>query len=596
MLTSDSRFRLASGSGSSHWLLACWLFCALLFVSCGQDSDADGNAQNGAAKAGSGERYNVVLISLDSVRQDRLGAYGHVPQYAPTVEVTPNIDLLASEGVVFDQAWATSSWTLPSHMSAMTGLTDGAHGVVHDYIKVDPKRTTLAEQFQANGYQTAGFYSGPYLDPKYGFGKGFDFYASGMMSESEVARELQKFSDEKASRGEDPTITEMERISIRDRLSHEDITSPRINEHGLDFLDMASEDPFFLFLHYFDAHYDHIPEKMEPGLGKKFDPNYSGNFSPDRWYFNPAVRVQNPKTRQYQRVINERDLGHIMAWYDAEIHWVDRHIGQVVKRLKELGIYENTIIAIIADHGDEFFEHNNIGHRTTLWTEVCKIPLILRIPGNAAPGKRVNNVMRLYDLAPSLVDLAGLPAMADVQGISVRELIENDNAAPRGMVSNLSQLGQAGPQRWSAQAREMWRDQRFTIQRVMQTPQPFADGSTQAPRFRQGAGFPKHGGGQTHYMFFDRQSDPMERKALPLTHPEFAGALDRYVVEYRRLQQIQNGLSQSHSSERWPPAMSAEEIQTLKALGYTEAAEVGSASSFRIPPFAAFPIPLKSGY
>jgi arylsulfatase A-like enzyme len=595
MLTSNSRFRLVANAGRSHWLLAYCLLCALAVASCGQNADDKGDLQNGAGKSGSGERYNVVLISLDSVRQDRLGAYGHVPQYAPSVEVTPNMDQLAGEGVVFDQAWSTSSWTLPSHMSAMTGLTDGAHGVVHDYIKVDPKRTTLAEQFKANGYQTAGFYSGPYLDPKYGFGKGFDFYASGMMSESDVAREMQKFSEAKAARGEDPVISEMERMSIRDQLSHEDITSPRINEHGLDFLDMASEEPFFLFLHYFDAHYDHNPEKMEAGLGKKFDPSYSGNFSPDRWYFNPAVRVLNPQTRQYDRVINERDLGHIMAWYDAEIHWVDRHIGQVVKRLKDLGIYENTIIAIMADHGDEFFEHNNIGHRTTLWTEVCKVPMILRVPGNAAPGKRVKNVMRLYDLAPSLVDLAGLPAMPDVQGQSVRELMERDNAAPRGMVSNLSQIGQAGPGRWRAQATETWRDQRFTIQRRL-AAQPFADGSTQLPGFRQGAAFPKHGGGQTHYMFFDRQTDPMERKALPLTHPEFAGALDRYVVEYRRLQQIQNALMQSHPSERWPPAMSAAEIQTLNALGYTEAADMGSAVSFRLPAFGTFPAPLKSGY
>lgn len=604
MLNFASRSRVAGfvaaacARRTSAWLHSCALLGAIVLASCGQSSDDEVSGTNGgnrAAAGGSGERYNVVLISLDSVRQDRLGIYGHVPQYAPDVEITPNIDQLAAEGVVFDECWATSSWTLPSHMAAMTGLSDGAHGVVHDYIKLDPKRDTLAAQFKANGYQTGGFFSGPYLDPKYGFGKGFDYYASGMMSEEDIAREMQKMSDEKAALGQDPKLTEAEIQMLRDRLSHEDITSPRINELGMDFLDMVDEDPFFLFLHYFDAHYDHIPEKMEPGLGHKFDPNYSGNFSPDRWYFNPAVRELNPQGTRYERRISERDLGHIMAWYDAEIHWVDRHVGRVIKQLKKMGVYENTIIAIMSDHGDEFFEHGNIGHRTTLWTEVCKIPLVLRIPGNAAPGKRINNVMRLYDLAPSLVDLAGLPAMTSVQGESVRELISNDNSAQRGVVSQLSRLMSGGRNMWRVQTTELWRDQRFTIQRGLST-NPFAEGSTHAPVFKQGPAFPKHGGGKTHYVFFDRLSDPGERKPLPLTHPEFAPALDRYVAEARRLQQIQLGLMTSHPSERWPQALSEEEIQTLKQLGYTDAAEMGSSARLRPPPFAPYPIPLKSGY
>lgn len=573
--------------------MAAILLSMVMLPSCGSDEEETNSG--GSAGGGSGERYNVVLISLDSVRQDRLGVYGHVPQYAPNVEVTPVIDQLASEGVVFDEAWATSSWTLPSHMSALTGLSDGAHGVVHDFIKLDPLRETLASRFKSAGYQTAGFYSGPYLDPKYGFGKGFDFYASGMMSQDDIANEMRKMSDEKAARGEDPALTKMERTMLRDRLSHEDITSPRINELGMDFLDMTGEDPFFLFLHYFDAHYDHIPEKMEPGLGKKFDPNYSGNFSPDRWYFNPAVREINQQTRQIKRNISERDLGHIMAWYDAEIHWVDRHIGKVVQRLKEMGVYDNTIIAIMADHGDEFFEHGNIGHRSTLWPEVCKIPLVIRVPGNAAPGKRVNNVMRLYDLAPSLIDLAGLPAMVDVEGVSVRELIDNDNAEPRGMISNLSQIAQAGRQKWMAQTTQMWRDPRFSIHRRL-AAKPFTDGTDQRPMFGHVSTFPKPGGGNTYYQFFDRQNDPGEHKPLPLSHPEFAPTLERFVTEARRLQQIQNGLTQSHSKDRWPPELSQEDIKMLNDLGYTDAAQMGSASSFRLPAFAPYPVPLKSGY
>jgi len=564
----------------------------VLMTSCGEPESGSGQQSSSA----SGKRHNVVFISLDSVRQDRLGIYGHKPEYAPNVAVTPNIDRLATEGVVFDECWATSSWTLPSHMAAMTGLSDAAHGVVHDHIKLDPKRGTLAQHFQNAGYATAGFFSGPYLDAKYGFGKGFDYYASGMISEAELAGVLSKASQEKAAQGGSPTLSEMEMIAIRDRVSHEDITSPRINELGMEFLDMHGEQPFFLFLHYFDAHYDHIPEKMEPGLGKKFDPNYSGNFSPDRWYFNPEVREVDAQNNRNARKINERDLGHIQAYYDAEIHWVDRHVGQVVKRLKELGVYENTIIAIVADHGDEFFEHGSIGHRGSLWTEVCKIPLILKLPNSPAPGKRVAQVVRMYDIAPSLADFAGLTAMPDVQGTSIRSLLNSSTAASRDMISNLSSVMPASPGQWYGRTQEAWRDERYTILRMLQC-KPFADRTDKFPTFSQVVAFRKVGGqGGSPFMFFDRQTDPMERTPLPLTHPAFDTALNRFVKESRRLQQSQAALSQSHPSERWAQAKTEEEIRTLIAMGYMEESEAKNQAKVHLPAFAPYPVPLKTGF
>ena len=122
-------------------------------------------------------KFNVVLISIDSLRADRTGPYGHRPEFAPALDVTPNLDRLAQSGTVFEDAWSSSSWTLASHMALMTGLTDRGHEVEFDDFALDPLRATLAEQFRAAGYATGGYFSGSFLEPQYGFGRGFQHRA-----------------------------------------------------------------------------------------------------------------------------------------------------------------------------------------------------------------------------------------------------------------------------------------------------------------------------------------------------------------------------------------------------------------------------------
>jgi len=536
---------------------------------------------------------NVVLISMDSVRQDHVGAYGHRPEFAPDIQVTPHLDALAQEGVVFDEAWATTSWTLPSHMTILTGLSDATHGVVHDFVRLDPLRHTLAEQFSAAGYATAGFYSGPYLDQKYGFEKGFDYYASGMMPDGEREAWMQARSLElaaaKRANGQPDAITPADISGLRDRLSHEDITSPRINEQGLTFLDTHGDEPFFLFLHYFDAHYDHIPDKAEPGLGERFDPSYAGNFPPDRWYFNPAVRTIDQRTGRPTQQIGDRDLRHIMAMYDAEIHWVDRHIGEIVQKLKDLGVYDNTIIAVISDHGDEFFEHGNIGHRTTLFAEVLKIPFILRVPDEARAGARVEELVRTYDLAPSLLDYAGLGEMPEAEGQSVRSFVDalDSDAAQLAALGHLTQLGRVNGNMWRAQTQEVWRDDRFTLLRIMGTPAPFAEGSTEPVTFRQSA-LPNG----MSYMFFDRENDPFERQPLTRSHPEYKAAIQRFMTTVRAQRAHRGSLPQSAWESRYPQPMTQEELTTLIALGYLPAnTKIEDAQTTRVAPFGLYPVP-----
>src|SRR5436190_2588055 len=129
-----------------------------------------------AGRAAAADRYNVLLVSLDSVRQDFVGCYGHRPRRAPDVPVTPEIDRLAALGVRMADAYASSSWTLPSHVSLLTGEPEVVHGVDTDQQSLDASVPTLAELLKRHGYRTAGVFSGPYLEPHWGFGRGFDRY------------------------------------------------------------------------------------------------------------------------------------------------------------------------------------------------------------------------------------------------------------------------------------------------------------------------------------------------------------------------------------------------------------------------------------
>jgi arylsulfatase A-like enzyme len=219
--------------------------------------------------------------------------------------------------------------------------------------------------------------------------------------------------------------------------------------------------------------------------------------------------------------------------------------------------------------------------------------MILRLPESPVPGKRVAEVVRLYDVAPTLLDFAGLPKMKEAQGLSVRPYVQGNSTSPRGAISQLSQVQQfnnMGRMQWRAQTQEVWRDQRFSIFRTL-TCNPFDDGSSQFPVFRQASG-----PGRPVYLFFDRQKDPWERNNLPLTHPDFSRALSRYIADSRNAQKSQSALPASPASARYPQVMTEIEVQALAALGYTDAAKSGSSAAFRIPAFAPYPPPRKIGF
>ncbi len=126
----------------------------------------------------------------------------------------------------------------------------------------------------------------------------------------------------------------------------------------------------------------------------------------------------------------EEDLEEIVALYDGEIAFTDRHVGMVLDKLKELDLYDRTLIVVTGDHGDEFFEHGNKGHRTTLYEEVIRVPLVIRRPGGVTGGRTIAPVVGIVDIAPTILDLLGLEGREKISGVSLRPLLAGEEPGP----------------------------------------------------------------------------------------------------------------------------------------------------------------------
>lgn len=348
-------------------------------------------------------RPNLVLVSIDSLRHDHLHAYGY-PR-----ETSPTLDRLAREGVRFESAVTTTSWTLPAHAAMFTGLYDSSHGLVDNGQRLAAGLTTLAERLAQVGYHTAGFFGGPYLHPSFGLGDGFEVWQSCMTA---VPVDL-------------PDAALREESRAPKARSHGDVTGPRTLEAVTRWAEeRPKERPFFLFLHLWDVHYDFIPP---PPYDRLFDPDYEGSITGVDFMGNPAVSA----------AMKPRDREHLIALYDGEIRFTDEILGEILGVLRERGLLEDALVAVTADHGEEFFEHGGKGHQKTLFDEVVRVPLILHWPGRLPAGRVVTDQVRTIDLAPSLLAAAGVPVPSAMQGRDLLPLARGESLPPRAALLEL---------------------------------------------------------------------------------------------------------------------------------------------------------------
>jgi arylsulfatase A-like enzyme len=315
---------------------------------------------------------NVILISIDTLRADHLGCYGYA---RPT---SPALDRFANGGWRFTDASAPSPWTRPSHASLLTGLYPSRHGVRAPTHALSDRVATLAEWFAAAGYATKAIVNSEHLGERFGLQRGFaDFdYVSEWSRWPPWRRHIVDSAD---------VITDR---ALRD-------------------LAAIEGQPLFLFLHYYDVHSDYDPS---PHYRSLFAGPYAGSLD--------GGTTQLLEIQRSRRALSEEDRDHLVDLYDAEIRQLDTELGRLFAFLAESGLAKTTIVAITADHGEEFLDHGSVLHGRTLYQEVIAVPLILRGPGIPAAG-RVTQVASTVDVAPTLLSLAGLPTPAGLDGIDL---------------------------------------------------------------------------------------------------------------------------------------------------------------------------------
>lgn len=370
------------------------------------------------ANAGTTPRPNVLIVSIDSLRRDAVGCYGARASGALGGSPTPNLDRLAAEGVRMERAYTPSPWTLPAHVSLLTGTSPLVHGVETDLQTISKNSVMLAEVLRDAGYRTAGVFSGPYLDPAWGFARGFDryhaAYGAPVMAASKLGERLSAEADAADERGDTATADELRWLrraeSVRiDGLSASDVSSDTVTKTATDEIDrlQATASPWFLFVHYFDAHYDYVP----PPPWDRVDPTYTGSMTGVRFSTNPAIAAPDPNVPDgWVRHVSDRDLDHLRALYSGEVSWVDEHVGRLLRRLDETGVAGRTLVVVVSDHGDEFFEHGGIGHRRNVAEEVIRVPMLLRFPGVLPAGHVESAQASLNDVVPTVLRLVGVNA------------------------------------------------------------------------------------------------------------------------------------------------------------------------------------------
>ena len=313
------------------------------------------------------EQPNILLIAVETLRADHVHTYGY------SRDTTPQMDHFAENAFRFTNLVSTSSWTMPSHMSMLTGLYPGVHQTTDISLKLDDNIPTLAGVLKNNGYYTAGFVSNHLLESHFGFGKGFDCYDD--------------FTMNLAARGETEELVR---------------TSPPLNEAVLTWLRTNYNKRFFLFVHYFDPHYAYNPP---PPYDTLFDPGYKGNVD--------GCHIETLKPN-----ISRKNLNHVISLYDGEIRYTDEYIGALLKELETLGINEKTLIVLIGDHGEEFFEHGGTRHGETLYNEAIRVPLIIKLPGSHKPAV-INTLASDVDLMPTICDYLKVSPPPGLQGKSL---------------------------------------------------------------------------------------------------------------------------------------------------------------------------------
>ncbi len=352
---------------------------------------------------------HIYVWMVDTLRADKVHAYN------PKTRVqTPNYDAFAADATRF--AWATvqGTWSLPSHASLLTGVYPTLHRATAHESKLAPEVPFVAEELRQDGYKTAMFSSNGYISAKWGFDRGWD----------------------------------IDKNFIRESLPN---SADYLWKTAKAWITPLLPKRQFVYLATIEPHVAYTPKKEF--LAKYWDKPYTG----------PIKQVQSGVQlgliKAGKLKVTDTDKAYLEALYDGEVTGSDALFAKFIADLKQMGLYETSVVAVVSDHGDQFYEHGSVGHGDTVYQELTHVPLIVRAPGLMPKGHVVNADVEMMDMAPTLLDLAGakadprmlgaslVPLAFDEVGVSPRAAMTVDGQVARGLKVERYRLVSKGPGR-----------------------------------------------------------------------------------------------------------------------------------------------------
>ncbi|MEE8476153.1 MAG: sulfatase [Myxococcota bacterium] len=326
----------------------------------------------------------VILIDLDTLRADHLDVYGYSRPTAPVLSE------FARSAVVFDQAIAQAPYTLSSQMSILTSLRGDRHGVETYDDQLAPEIRTLASYLAREGYFTKAITDAGAISFRFGFNRGFHSY-----------------SEYRGHRGVES-----------------DFASDLLRRFR-GWIDSWRPHNVFLFVHSYEPHIPYAPPRQHI---MRIDPDY----------WESEKRGSLP--------LSPRALEQLVARYDGEIHYTDEMVGTILSLLKARGLFEDSLIVVLSDHGEEFYDHGRLNHGHSLYDELIRVPLLIRFPRGAHGGRRIRAQVEMIDVLPTILDALGQPVPEDLDGVSLMRLVREDPDAtdtgePRYAISGTTGVG-----------------------------------------------------------------------------------------------------------------------------------------------------------
>jgi len=352
---------------------------------------------------------NVLVFLVDTLRYDKLGVNN------PKTSVpTPNFDSFAADATIFDAAYDTENWTKPSTASILTGLYPDTHRTKDGSSKLPASVTMISQHMQKQDFRTAAFIANGYVSKAFGFKKGWHRYINYIREEK---------------------VTDAERV-VADSLK---------------WIEKQGDQRWFAYVHTIDPH---VPYSA-PGAWK-FARWSEGKYRGPLRAQSTGNQIAEIKSKRMK--VTPTDKAYLEALYDGEVAYNDHYFGKMVEGLRSQGVYENTLIVVLADHGEEFWDHGSVGHGHSIYNELVHTPLFVRCPGSVSRGTRYSEVLSTAGLVPTITDVLGVDSLPGVEGASWAPFLEgNAMSRPRIGVSDFlyrKKSIRVGPYHWLTNGRD----------------------------------------------------------------------------------------------------------------------------------------------